>query len=720
MKRWGIALAVLFGLAAVAIAIGLWNLDTARIAQLAADQASTQLGRKVELGDVKLAFFPPGVRIRNVRIAGDPGAPTLAEVEAIALGIAFAPLLRGSVEVGTLELDGPRLELPVDKDGMPVPPKLPGDGQPAGAEPQSRAEKPPAEPAPTARPDDAKGGSPVSISIDRFAITRGQLTAGPWRVRDIEIDGSLESLSSAQASLAAVIEGIARLEGGKLEAQDLTGAAPRIRVEGTLRDVDLPALVKALPEPPSDLAIASGRAAGPFSAELVGSDVKVARANLAIESLDVRSGTTEVKGAAKVDVGLGDRFSIDLQDTGITVPDTFAKPTGQKLALSGPLGAEPSLAALSSAVLAIGSAQIPLTFSLAGTPQRVEIGRTSIDLASFAPWIAAAPGPISGTVKSEGLRVALDPLRIDGALQLDAVSVAIDKLKVAATGAVQARGTRLAAENLQVAIDDQMLRVSGGYDLDAGTLDATASAQTIDVEKLVTAVRGSSELTGTLTARVELAGPPDPTLLRGGGEFALTEGRIRGFSLVRQFMGQFSDVGLALAKARGKDLSRYEEEEFERLGGRFTLTPGTLQFQSLDLVYRNARADLQGTVGIPGGELAMRGDLTIRKELGAALAGSEGEAAQAQVKEEVIPIEGVGGTVSSPRIALGRAGLAALAARYAGSGRLQEKLQEKLGKGGAEAVQGILEGVFGGGKRKRSSEPPPEDNSGAPEERERR
>jgi hypothetical protein len=73
----------------------------------------------------------------------------------------------------------------------------------------------------------------------------------------------------------------------------------------------------------------------------------------------------------------------------------------------------------------------------------------------------------------------------------------------------------------------------------------------------------------------------------------------------------------------------------------------------------------------------------------------------------VIPLAHVGGTLSSPRVDLSREAVVALASSYAlesRRGRLEQKIDERLGEGAGRELLDTLEGVLGG---KRRSEPPP-------------
>ncbi len=160
--------------------------------------------------------------------------------------------------------------------------------------------------------------------------------------------------------------------------------------------------------------------------------------------------------------------------------------------------------------------------------------------------------------------------------------------------------------------------------------------------------------------------------------------------MLEQILGDLAALPMLLAQLKGRDLSRYEEEEFERLAADFRLKDAKLLMDNLTLEYRHATAQLHGTIGLPDGELALSGQVVIAREVDAELAGQE------SARQRVIPITGIRGTVNRPRVRLDRAALAQLAAVYSGQGRLFDKLEEKLGKEGAEAVGGLLEQLLRG------------------------
>ena len=74
---------------------------------------------------MRVALLPlPSVEVRELRVAGAAQAtPLFAEVDALRLRVALWPLLAGRVIVSALELERPRVAIPLDRDGAPV---LPG------------------------------------------------------------------------------------------------------------------------------------------------------------------------------------------------------------------------------------------------------------------------------------------------------------------------------------------------------------------------------------------------------------------------------------------------------------------------------------------------------------------------------------------------------------------------------------------------------------------
>ena len=80
-----------------------------------------RLGRQVTLGDMSLSLFPPSFVVNNATISEDPkfaGNHPFADVEKLAISVKLWPLLRKDVEVKSLELTRPHIELARDAQGV--------------------------------------------------------------------------------------------------------------------------------------------------------------------------------------------------------------------------------------------------------------------------------------------------------------------------------------------------------------------------------------------------------------------------------------------------------------------------------------------------------------------------------------------------------------------------------------------------------------------------
>jgi uncharacterized protein involved in outer membrane biogenesis len=84
-------------------------------------QLEKRLGRKVSMANMDLSLLPPSFRAENVVIAEDrhfnTGTP-FATADKLKVNVRFWPLLRGRVEMKSLELDRPRIELVKDAQGV--------------------------------------------------------------------------------------------------------------------------------------------------------------------------------------------------------------------------------------------------------------------------------------------------------------------------------------------------------------------------------------------------------------------------------------------------------------------------------------------------------------------------------------------------------------------------------------------------------------------------
>ena len=84
-------------------------------------QLEKRLGRQVTLGNMDLSLFPPSFEVENTTIAEDPrfasGRP-FATADKLAISVQFWPLLHKELEVKSLELVRPHIELVRNSQGV--------------------------------------------------------------------------------------------------------------------------------------------------------------------------------------------------------------------------------------------------------------------------------------------------------------------------------------------------------------------------------------------------------------------------------------------------------------------------------------------------------------------------------------------------------------------------------------------------------------------------
>jgi hypothetical protein len=185
-------------------------------------------------------------------------------------------------------------------------------------------------------------------------------------------------------------------------------------------------------------------------------------------------------------------------------------------------------------------------------------------------------------------------------------------------------------------------------------------------------------------------------------------GRLRGVSLLRatsDALGALAEAAVLANRIRGsRNAERFYEDEFESIGATLRLGGGLARTDDLRIVYRHYTADLRGSLGLADGRLDMTGEITVGPELDAALAGEGAVPAASARRPRRIPLAHVVGTLKQPRVDLSPAAIASLSGRYAFEkerGKLEEKIDERLGRGSGAAVGEILDGILGGRERKR-------------------
>ncbi len=677
MKRALQIAAALLVLLVMIVGVALYLFDPESLRAPLQKQAAGALGRDVTLGRISLALFPlPAVRVSDIRIAGaKPSDPAFAEVAELRLRVAILPLLARHVVLRALEIDAPRIHIPFDEDGKPVLPeaaKTPSDG--------AKAPKPSdAEPKPAS----------FALAVDRIAIDDARIQAGPWLVEHADIAGRLSLDGTGAFSFALDLPGLGELRNGELELAGLGGEALELSAQSEFA-ADLAPLRERFAISPE----IEGRARGEFAIEVAAGALRAANANLDVPDLLVRSGDLVVSGPTRAHAVLGESYSLDLTDARVEKTGVFAKPKRTPLSVTGTLGRQPDLSALQDALVKFGANVIPLSLELGRKPMHVHVKKSLLDLARFRELLTPESPSLAGIIHVDALDITLDPLRIDGNAVLDKVETKLEHGPLLLSGPVHGSGKQVALENGSAVVGGQTIGISGSYDLESGAITARYDTKDAQLGALLAALSGRSEIDGSLGSNGTFtAARPEVQALAGSGRLDIRPGRIQGFSLVKSVMGSLAALPALAAEARGKDLSRYDDERFEHLSADYRIADGRISTENLELAYQNATAFLHGSVGLSDRTLDLAGRIVLSKEADADLAGAK------RARERVIPITHITGTVDDPRVELDAKTLASLALAYGGNEKMREKIDKALGPGGAEAVEGLLENLLGGKKK---------------------
>ncbi len=350
MKKLGLGLLVL----AIALAAALlvapgfvdWNAHKDRISQEVFDL----LGRDLTIdGDVSLAILPaPTLSASRVRLANIEGgsAPSMAELEALKVRIAFLPLLQGEIRVESVDLVKPRILLEVLSDGR-------GNWEFAAPQPGPAATLPES----TGAPVEGRGeGIAAAISLDRVTVTEGSLiyrdavsgteekidslyaeiaaeslkgplaASGKASIRGVATDFelSLGSLVSGGATPIRLVMGVPEADASIRFSGALSLHIERTSLRGRVKAVgkDLAALVAAMPVNASLPAVF----AKPFTAE---SNVAADRERVTFGKLAVGIGDVQADGEIQLTIEPSRDLQIRLSASRVDFDALMAPPAGE-------------------------------------------------------------------------------------------------------------------------------------------------------------------------------------------------------------------------------------------------------------------------------------------------------------------------------------------------------------------------------------------------------
>ncbi len=182
MRKLGIAIAVIVVLLIAAALIVPRLIDVNQYHGQIQSQLEKRLGRQVTLGNMGLRLFPPAFNVENPTIAEDPLFATdrpFAAADKLAVSVEFWPLLHKQLEVKSLELVHPHIELVRNAQGVWNFATLGQEPKPAA--PQKTPAKPAQAPTPTTTAGPPGSQSPAGKE------PAGQLTLANLFINDGQV-----------------------------------------------------------------------------------------------------------------------------------------------------------------------------------------------------------------------------------------------------------------------------------------------------------------------------------------------------------------------------------------------------------------------------------------------------------------------------------------------------------------------------------------------------
>src|SRR5690242_9314498 len=182
MRKLGIAAAIIVVLLVAAALIVPHLIDINQYHATIQSQLEKKLGRQVSLGNMSLSLFPPSFQVENSTIAEDPrfasGRP-FATADKLSVSVKFWPLLHKDVEVNSLELVHPHIELVRNAEGAWNFATLGQEGKPTAAQ------KTPPPPAQTPHP--AQAPTPTTTTGPQNEPAAGQLSLATVFINDGQV-----------------------------------------------------------------------------------------------------------------------------------------------------------------------------------------------------------------------------------------------------------------------------------------------------------------------------------------------------------------------------------------------------------------------------------------------------------------------------------------------------------------------------------------------------
>lgn len=602
-------------------------------------ELETRLGRKVALGDMKLSLLPPSFQVSNIQIADDPAFSDpnpFVQAQQISISVKLMPLLAKNVEIDSIELQRPTVELIKNSQGVWNFASI-GDK--------------------TNSPSSSASGGNQNFSLSKLAVTDGsvamtdQQAKQPRAVYD-HIDATLKDFAPGKPfslAVAAHLPGPGSQEikldgdGGPLAA-DSPAATP---FKGTLslKDVGLGGLLQFLNNP--SLANTDGVVTGETK---ISSDSGKLAADGALNIDKAR-----VKG---VDIGYPIAFNYNVSDDVrgdlLTITSAVLKLGSTPLDVSGTVNTKPTPVDLNLHVKANGvsiaeAAKLAGAFGVAFSPGATVNGQVSTDVTAKGP---AAKPALNGTIAMRNIQVTGQD--IPKPVQIPAANF-------------QLTPEQIKSDNFNIISDTTTLNANvtvSQYTAKNPILSAVLKAPNAQLPSILAmakayGVTGLDKISGQgpLNMDLNLSGPVDSLTsnaimraLNGTMNLNFNNVRIAGTDISHEL----SAVGGLLGQAGGGGGKGYTE--VSSLTGNIAIVNGIAHTTDLKALLDVANVGATGTANLISQALNLNVTAVMSKAFSQKLGGAAGGgglmgAALANNGGELVIPATVTGTFSNPRFA---------------------------------------------------------------------
>jgi uncharacterized protein involved in outer membrane biogenesis len=183
MKKVAIAIGVLILVVIVGAVIFVATFDVNRYRGTIQSELQKRLGRQVTLGEMNLKLFPPRFRVQDVMISDDPNFRSpkpFVQAQQLDVAVKLMPLLHKSVEVDSLTLVRPSVELIKNAQGV-------WNFASLGANEQTASQTPPPQPQPGAPGKQLPAQQPSPGGTQQPSSAEQQFSLGKLSISDGQV-----------------------------------------------------------------------------------------------------------------------------------------------------------------------------------------------------------------------------------------------------------------------------------------------------------------------------------------------------------------------------------------------------------------------------------------------------------------------------------------------------------------------------------------------------